>query len=136
VIGVRTDFYVHCIELRGLAPLLADASVPVEMVSEDELREVITEPARRVGLSVERALITRIVAEAAGQRGALPWCHMPCSRRGGSDAALFSLACQDPDRRRCAGAVRRGRTTVALRRRCRPGPSPRSRVMSPGSSAK
>jgi hypothetical protein len=55
-----------------LAPLLADASVPVETLSEDELREVITEPARRVGLSVQRALVTRIVAEAAGQPGGLP----------------------------------------------------------------
>ena len=72
VIGVRADFYAHCIELRGLAPLLAGATVPVETLSEDEPREVITEPARRVGLSVERALVTRIVAEAAGQPGALP----------------------------------------------------------------
>lgn len=72
VIGVRADFYAHCIELRGLAPLLADASVPVQTLSEDELREVITEPARRVGLSVERALVTRVMAEAAGQAGALP----------------------------------------------------------------
>ncbi|WP_143447137.1 nSTAND1 domain-containing NTPase [Kibdelosporangium aridum] len=72
VIGVRADFYAYCIELRGLAPLLADASVPVETLSEDELREVITEPARRVGLSVERALVTKIMAEAAGQPGALP----------------------------------------------------------------
>ncbi len=72
VIGVRADFYAHCIDLRGLAPLLAGASIPVEPLSDDELREVITEPARRVGLSVERALVTRIMAEAAGQPGALP----------------------------------------------------------------
>lgn len=72
VIGVRADFYPQCIELRELAPLLAGASVPVETLSEDELREVITKPARRVGLSVERALVTKIIAEATGQPGALP----------------------------------------------------------------
>ncbi|MDQ7808647.1 hypothetical protein Q5425_33355 [Amycolatopsis sp. A133] len=72
VIGVRADFYAHCIGLRALAPLLAGTGLPVETLSEDELREVVTEPARRSGLSVERALVTRIVAEAAGQPGALP----------------------------------------------------------------
>jgi WD40 repeat protein len=72
VIGVRADFYPHCIEMRDLAPLLARASMPVEVLTEDELREVVTEPARRVGLSVERALVTRIVADTAGQPGAMP----------------------------------------------------------------
>lgn len=72
VIGVRADFYPHCIQMRDLAPLLARASVPVEVLTEDELREVVIEPARRVGLSVERALVTRIVADAAGQPGAMP----------------------------------------------------------------
>jgi len=38
----------------------------------DELREVVTEPARHAGLSVERALVTKVVADAEDQPGALP----------------------------------------------------------------
>jgi WD40 repeat protein len=72
VIGVRADFYAQCVELPKLASLLARTSVPVGTLNEDELREVITKPARRAGLSVERALVTKIVADAAGQPGSLP----------------------------------------------------------------
>lgn len=38
VIGVRTDFYARCIELLGLASLLADATVPVAAMTEDDVR--------------------------------------------------------------------------------------------------
>lgn len=72
VIGVRSDFYARCAESEPLARLLAGANVPVGPLTSDELREVITEPARRAGLSVERALVTKIVAEAQGQPGTLP----------------------------------------------------------------
>jgi WD40 repeat protein len=72
VIGVRADFYARCAELPVLAGLLAGANAPVAALNDDELREVVTEPARRAGLSVERALVTKILADAAGQPGALP----------------------------------------------------------------
>ena len=72
VIGVRADFYARCAESAPLARLLAGANVPVGPLAPDELREVVTEPARRAGLSVERALVTKIVADAEGQPGALP----------------------------------------------------------------
>ncbi|GIM80749.1 nSTAND1 domain-containing NTPase [Actinoplanes auranticolor] len=72
VIGVRADFYPRCAESALLARLLAGANVPVGPLALDELREVVTEPARRAGLSVERALVTKIVADAEGQPGALP----------------------------------------------------------------
>jgi WD40 repeat protein len=72
VIGVRADFYARCIELPGLASLLADATVPVAPVTEDDVREVVTKPAHQVGLTVERALVTKILADVAGQPGALP----------------------------------------------------------------
>jgi WD40 repeat protein len=72
VLGVRADFYARCSELSTLSRLLAGASVPVGPLSEDELRQVVTGPARRAGLGVERALITKIVADAAGQPGSLP----------------------------------------------------------------
>lgn len=72
VIGVRADFYGRCTELPTLARLLAGATVPVGPLDDDELREAVTEPARRAGGSVERALVTKLLADAAGQPGALP----------------------------------------------------------------
>ncbi|MGC5663637.1 hypothetical protein ACN261_24975 [Micromonospora sp. WMMD723] len=72
VIGVRADFYARCAESAPLAQLLAGANVPVGPLAPDELREVVTEPARRAGLTVERALLTKIVADAEAQPGALP----------------------------------------------------------------
>lgn len=72
VIGVRADFYAQCIELPGLASLLADATVPVDPLTEHDVREVIMKPARQVGMTVERALVTKILADVAGQPGALP----------------------------------------------------------------
>ncbi|MBO3751789.1 WD40 repeat domain-containing protein [Streptosporangiaceae bacterium NEAU-GS5] len=72
VIGVRADFYGRCAELPGLAVLLTGGSVPLGPLSEAELREIIQEPARQAGLSVERALLTKILAEAMGRPGSLP----------------------------------------------------------------
>ncbi|TWP50560.1 hypothetical protein FKR81_20560 [Lentzea tibetensis] len=72
VIGVRADFYARCTELPDLATLLAEASVPVPPLNDDELREAITKPAHQAGLTVERALVTKILADAGGQSGALP----------------------------------------------------------------
>lgn len=72
VIGVRADFYARCAESAPLARLLAGANVPVGPLAQDELREVVTEPARRAGLSVERALVTKILSDAGAQPGALP----------------------------------------------------------------
>ncbi|WP_439658594.1 nSTAND1 domain-containing NTPase [Lentzea sp. HUAS TT2] len=73
VIGVRADFYVRCIEQPGLSRLLAAASVPVEPLSENDVREVITKPAHQAGMTVERALVTKILADVQGQPGALPF---------------------------------------------------------------
>jgi WD40 repeat protein len=72
VIGVRADFYAQCVALPGLASLLADATVPVDPLTEDDVREVITKPAHQVGMTVERALVTKVLDDVAGQPGALP----------------------------------------------------------------
>jgi WD40 repeat protein/energy-coupling factor transporter ATP-binding protein EcfA2 len=72
VIGVRADFYARCAQSAPLARLLAGANIPVGPLTADELRDVVTEPARRAGLSVERALVTKIISDAEGQPGALP----------------------------------------------------------------
>ncbi|MEU3768659.1 helix-turn-helix domain-containing protein [Amycolatopsis keratiniphila] len=72
VIGVRADFYGHCVRYPALAAALQDAQVLVGPMSVDELRQVITEPAVKAGYRVENALVARLVAEATGQAGALP----------------------------------------------------------------
>ena len=72
VVGVRADFYARCADLPGLAELMAGANLPVGPLSDGELREVITGPARLAGLTVERALVIKILADASGQPGALP----------------------------------------------------------------
>ncbi|TDV35443.1 PD40 domain-containing protein [Actinophytocola oryzae] len=72
VLGIRADFYARCADLPVLAGLLAGANVPVPMLTEDELRDVVTKPAALAGSTVERALVTKILTEASGQPGALP----------------------------------------------------------------
>jgi len=72
VLGIRADFYARCTELPVLAGLLAAANVPVPPLTDAELRDAVTKPAVLAGLSVERALVTKILAEASGQPGALP----------------------------------------------------------------
>ncbi|WHT17265.1 hypothetical protein N8J89_29625 [Crossiella sp. CA-258035] len=72
VIGVRSDFYTHCLQRPELAGILQDAQVVVGQLSTDELRAAIVEPAVRAGCSVETALVTRLVADASGRPGVLP----------------------------------------------------------------
>ncbi|WP_242902252.1 nSTAND1 domain-containing NTPase [Actinomadura terrae] len=73
VIGVRTDFYGHCARHPGLvAALRAGVQVPVGPLTDEELRDIVVEPAARVGLTVEPDLVATVVAEAAGRPGALP----------------------------------------------------------------
>lgn len=72
VVGVRADFYGHVGRHAVLVAAIEGAQVLVGPMSTDELRRAITEPAKRVGATVESALVTRLVAEVAGQAAALP----------------------------------------------------------------
>lgn len=72
VIGVRADFYGHCGRHAGLVDALRDAQVLVGPMTADELRTAIVEPAVRQGCQVESALVTTLVADAAGRPAALP----------------------------------------------------------------
>ncbi|SEQ16004.1 WD40 repeat [Lentzea xinjiangensis] len=72
VIAVRSDFYPRCAEHPGLAEALTDAQVLLGTMTPDELRRAITQPAAAVGCTVETALLTTLVAEAAGRSGVLP----------------------------------------------------------------
>ncbi|SDK74210.1 WD-40 repeat-containing protein [Lentzea albidocapillata subsp. violacea] len=72
VIGVRADFYGHCGHHPALAEALEGAQLLVGPMTPDELRRAIVEPAQRTHVTVESALVTRLVADVAGQAAALP----------------------------------------------------------------
>jgi len=72
VLGVRSDFFVHCSRHAELQPALSIGQVLVGPMSPDELREAIVKPAAAVHCTVENALVARLVAEAANQPGPLP----------------------------------------------------------------
>ncbi|MDX2937907.1 hypothetical protein [Streptomyces ipomoeae] len=72
LIAVRADFYVRCGEHRGLAEALRGAAMLVGPMTADELRDVVVEPARAVGLIVERELTARLVEEVLDEPGGLP----------------------------------------------------------------
>ncbi len=72
VLAVRSDFYTHCTRLPALVDALAEAHVPVGPMTLDELRATIVQPAARVRLTVEGALLAALTADAHGRPGALP----------------------------------------------------------------
>ncbi|AOR30002.1 hypothetical protein BFF78_01910 [Streptomyces fodineus] len=72
LVAVRADFYGHCAGHRGLAEALRDAQLLAGPMSPAELRDVIVRPAAAAGLTVERALTSRLVQEVADAPGGLP----------------------------------------------------------------
>ncbi|MFI6099561.1 helix-turn-helix domain-containing protein [Lentzea sp. NPDC051213] len=69
VVAVRADFRRRCHE--RLAKVLSGNEITIEPMSADQLRRAITEPAAKIGATVETAVLTRLVADAANQH-ALP----------------------------------------------------------------
>ncbi|MGI5498612.1 helix-turn-helix domain-containing protein [Lentzea sp. CA-135723] len=72
VLGVRADFYGHCTDFPVLVDAMSGGQVTVGPMSTDELRAAIVQPARRIGHTVETALVAELVAHCADQAGALP----------------------------------------------------------------
>jgi WD40 repeat protein len=71
VLGVRADFYGHCVTWPELVAALGDAQVLVGPMSHDQLRDVIIKPAGQAGMTVEGALVSTALAEAGSEPGAL-----------------------------------------------------------------
>ncbi|ANZ38813.1 hypothetical protein BBK82_24855 [Lentzea guizhouensis] len=72
VVAVRADFR-HSVERHPvLAKMLPGNEVTIEAMTPEELRRAVTEPAAQLGVSVETALVARLVADVAGQQ-ALPF---------------------------------------------------------------
>ncbi|WP_081237490.1 nSTAND1 domain-containing NTPase [Streptomyces viridosporus] len=72
LLAVRADFYGRCVEHPGLADALSGAHLLVGPMSPTELRAAIVKPAADAGLTVERALTSRLVNEVAEAPGGLP----------------------------------------------------------------
>ncbi|WKD36985.1 hypothetical protein KO717_00120 [Streptomyces xanthophaeus] len=72
VLGVRADFYGHCVQDPHLVEAIRDAQIAVGPMSSQELREAITRPAVLAGCTVTGPLLAAVVADATGQPGALP----------------------------------------------------------------
>jgi DNA-binding SARP family transcriptional activator len=72
VLVIRADFYGRLGELPRLAVGAGAATELVAPLTEDELRRVVVEPARRVGLEIEPELVTEVLSDVRGQSGALP----------------------------------------------------------------
>ena len=73
LLTLRADFYDQTIALdRDLSDRLASAQVIIGALTQDELRESITAPAKLVGLEFEPGLVERILADVGSEPGRLP----------------------------------------------------------------
>ena len=72
VVTVRADYYGHLSDHPRLATALTAGTVLVGPPTEEELDRAIRAPAALAGLSIEPGLAEALVAEAAGEPGALP----------------------------------------------------------------
>jgi WD40 repeat protein/energy-coupling factor transporter ATP-binding protein EcfA2 len=72
VLSMRSDFYGYLARHPSLMEALEDAQTLVGPMTVAELHEAITRPAVTSGYTVETTLVTRLVAESAGQPGMLP----------------------------------------------------------------
>ena len=72
VLAIRADHWARCADLPELAELVGESSLLVPAMTEDELRRVVLEPARRFGVEVEAAVVDLVLADAQGREGGLP----------------------------------------------------------------
>src|SRR4029079_10550318 len=66
ILALRADFHGRCAEDAALAEQLAGSQVLVGPMSRDEYRSVIEGPAAGAGLTVEPAVVERLVHEGEG----------------------------------------------------------------------
>jgi WD40 repeat protein/transcriptional regulator with XRE-family HTH domain len=65
VLGMRADFYAAAAREPELVPVLQQWQFLVAPMTRDELREVIVEPARRLGAAVDDGLVELLITELA-----------------------------------------------------------------------
>ncbi|MGY1616579.1 BTAD domain-containing putative transcriptional regulator [Geodermatophilus sp. SYSU D00691] len=72
VVVLRADHVGRLAEHAAFTERLGDALVLVPAMTGEELRAVVVEPARSVGLTVDREFVDSVVADVLGRPGALP----------------------------------------------------------------
>jgi WD40 repeat protein len=72
ILTLRADFYAKCAFFPELSSRLASHQFLVTPMAEDNLRQAIEHPARRVGLQLESKLTETILHDVANQPGTLP----------------------------------------------------------------
>ena len=72
VVALRSDFYPRFAQLRAFSARMAQNQHVVTALDDDQLGQVMTQPAALVGLSLEPGLVRRITDDVHAQAGALP----------------------------------------------------------------
>src|SRR5262249_12229942 len=72
VVTMRSDCLSACAPFPQLAAVVGGHQELIGPLTREELREAVERPAYRVGHEVEPALVERLLADFAGQPGALP----------------------------------------------------------------
>jgi WD40 repeat protein len=75
ILGLRADFYAQALGYRTLAEALQDTQIVVRPMTEPELRQAITEPAKLAKVTVDDALVDLVLSDlrpVAGSAAAEP----------------------------------------------------------------
>ncbi|MEU7868977.1 helix-turn-helix domain-containing protein [Dactylosporangium sp. NPDC049140] len=72
VFGLRADFYAQALAHPALLEAAQEHQFTVGPMTREELRAVITEPARRAGVDVEAGLVEVLLADLGSEQATLP----------------------------------------------------------------
>jgi hypothetical protein len=72
VLAVRADYLGWCASYERLASHMAEGTLLVAPMTDDEVRRAVEAPARCAGLTVEQDLLDAVVADVRGRPGGLP----------------------------------------------------------------
>ncbi len=69
---MRADFFGKCADYGKLTQQIQENLVTVTPMTEEELRQAITKPAKQVSLQVEPELVNQMIVDVEGSPGSLP----------------------------------------------------------------
>ena len=72
ILTLRADFYHQCAEFEGLRQALEKHQAYIGAMTQDELREAITQPAEKNGWDFQPGLVELILQDVGSEPGALP----------------------------------------------------------------
>ena len=72
LITIRADHWAACATVPALMELVGDSSLLLAPMSDEELRRVVLEPARRFGVVVDQQVVEQVLGDVAGRDGCLP----------------------------------------------------------------